>query len=140
MPEDIEDLGSSFQLIKKKCQQWSVIDLSLERKMIIGTWNILKMNNWDLDYINMEVQAYIRIDNKGTGEFQFGLVSGQIQGSFKKDIEGVTFDFIWEGCDENDYVSGDGWIRAKDNENAEGEIRFISGEISLFQAVKVKLE
>ncbi len=98
------------------------------------------MSEWDQDYLNMEVQAFIRIDNKGTGEFQFGLVSGQIQGRFKKGTDGVTFDFNWEGSDEGEYVSGNGWIHYRDNENAEGEVRFYSGEISLFKASKVRLE
>lgn len=98
------------------------------------------MSEWDEDYINMEVQAFIRIDKKGKGEFRFGLVSGHISGGFVKDENDVIFKFAWEGSDEGEYVSGDGWIRARDDENAEGEIRFHSGEISLFKASKVRLE
>ena len=44
----------------------------------IGTWYIYEMEAWDEDYFNMEVQAYLRIGAKGLGDFQFGLVSGQI--------------------------------------------------------------
>jgi len=97
------------------------------------------MSEWDADYINMEAQAFIRFEDDGTGEFHFGLIYGNIIGRFEKNSDPPIFDFDWEGSDEGDYVSGDGWVRVKDNENAEGEIRFISGEISLFQAVKVKL-
>jgi len=85
----------------------------------------------------MEVQAYIRIGRDGLGEFQFGLVSGQVSGRFEK---GSKFKFTWEGSDEGEYVSGNGWIRSRDDENAKGEIRFLSGEISLFKASKVRLE
>ena len=38
-----------------------------------GTWDIYEMSNWDEEYYNMEVQAYIEIDEQGNGEFQFGF-------------------------------------------------------------------
>jgi hypothetical protein len=43
------------------------------------------MEMWDEDYFNMEVQAYVRIDSEGLGEFQFGLVSGEIDGEIVED-------------------------------------------------------
>ena len=45
-----------------------------------GTWHIYEMQMWDEDYFNMEVQAFIEIDAKGHDNFQFGLVSGEIDG------------------------------------------------------------
>ncbi|MDQ1318026.1 MAG: hypothetical protein QG588_1682, partial [Candidatus Poribacteria bacterium] len=45
-----------------------------------GTWHIYEMENWDEGYFNMEVQAYITIDSSYGGEFQFGLVYGNIDG------------------------------------------------------------
>src|SRR4030095_1001833 len=45
-----------------------------------GLWYITTMELWDEDYLNMEVQAFIRITREGGGEFQFGLVSGQLDG------------------------------------------------------------
>jgi hypothetical protein len=50
-----------------------------------GTWHIYEMSNWDDEYFNMEVQAYIEIDEQGNGEFQFGLVHGYIDGDIVKD-------------------------------------------------------
>ena len=47
---------------------------------VIGTWHIYEMELWDEDYFNMEVQAYIKINSQGLGYFQFGLVSGKIDG------------------------------------------------------------
>ncbi len=46
----------------------------------VGTWHIYEMEMWDDDYFNMEVQAYVAIDSRNLGDFQFGLVSGQIDG------------------------------------------------------------
>ncbi len=45
-----------------------------------GTWHIYEMEAWDEDYFNMDVQAYIRIYPNNLGVFQFGLVSGGIDG------------------------------------------------------------
>jgi hypothetical protein len=53
------------------------------------------MELWDEDYFNMEVQAYIQIKSNGIGEFQFGLVSGQIDGEIAN--EGNQERFVFEG-------------------------------------------
>lgn len=45
-----------------------------------GTWHIYEMELWDKDYFDMEVQAFIKIERSKRGEFQFGLVSGAIDG------------------------------------------------------------
>ena len=94
------------------------------------------MSEWDKDYCNMEVQAYIKVEKKGFGEFQFGLVSGSINGDFIIRNDEDIFDFTWEGCDECDDASGDGWMKIKENETAEGEIRFHAGDKSMFWAEK----
>lgn len=75
-----------------------------------GLWHITTMEMWDEDYLNMEVQAFIRITREGGGEFQFGLVSGQIDGEVVKTTAGERFEFTWEGNDECDPASGSGWL------------------------------
>jgi len=42
---------------------------------LIGTWHIYEMEQWDKDYFNMKVQAFIEFKKDGTGDFQFGLVN-----------------------------------------------------------------
>jgi|SRR3989344_4394444 len=101
-----------------------------------GLWHIISMSNWDKKYCNMEVQAYIKIEKNGIGEFQFGLVQGQICGDFKKEEQ--IFDFTWEGSDECDEANGDGWIKIKNDDLLEGEIRFHGGDRSDFLAKKIK--
>lgn len=108
-----------------------------EKRKLAGTWHIFKMSGWDTDYINMEVQAYIHINKKGMGGFQFGLVSGQVDGRFEKDTDGPIFDFTWEGSDEGEPMSGDGWMIARNDGSAEGEFRIHLGDSSLFWAQKV---
>jgi hypothetical protein len=90
------------------------------------------MEMWDEDYFNMEVQAYIKIDAKGLGDFQFGLVSGQIDGEIVKDGADERFEFTWEGNDECDPASGSGWLRLKNKNTLEGKIKFHLGDSSKF--------
>jgi hypothetical protein len=99
-----------------------------------GTWHITEMENWDEDYFNMEVQAYIEIDERGYGDFQFGLVTGQIDGEVVKDKLGEKVEFTWDGSDENDEASGSGWMRLKDEDTLEGKIKIHGGDSSLFLA------
>lgn len=103
-----------------------------------GVWHIHEMEEWDEDYFNMEVQAYIKIDKKGLGEFQFGLVSGQMDGEIVKDGVEERFEFTFEGNDENDPASGSGWLRLKDKNNLEGRIKFHLGDSSRFLAKRAK--
>lgn len=42
----------------------------------LGPWQIVTMETWDEDYSNEEVQAFIELEENGTGHFQLGHVSG----------------------------------------------------------------
>ncbi|MFM7425998.1 MAG: hypothetical protein ACKO7W_13575 [Elainella sp.] len=99
-----------------------------------GTWHITEMENWDEDYFNMERQAYFEIDQRGWGEFQFGLVTGSIDGEVEQDGSGERFAFTWNGSDENDEASGSGWLKLKSKDRLEGRIKFHQGDSSLFLA------
>lgn len=101
---------------------------------LAGTWHITEMGLWDEEYFNMEVRAYIRIAEEGFGDFQFGLVSGSIDGRFVKRGRGERFEFTWDGNDECDRASGSGWLRKKGEGMIEGEIAFHLGDRSRFLA------
>ncbi len=103
-----------------------------------GLWHIYEMETWDKDYFNMEVQAYIRIGKNRLGEFQFGLVSGEIDGRIAGHPDGKRFEFTWTGNDECDDASGSGWLRIKDENTLEGEFKIHLGDSSKFLAKKVK--
>ena len=103
-----------------------------------GIWHIYEMETWDEDYFNMEIQAYIKIGPKGLGEFQFGLVSGYIDGEPVKDGADERFEFTWEGNDECDPALGSGWLRLKDENNIEGRIKLHLGDGSNFLAKRAK--
>lgn len=100
------------------------------KKDFIGKWRIIEMSNWDNDYFDMEVPAFIKIDKNLMGSFQFGLVSGQIDGRITK-YKGIElFEFTWDGNDECDPASGSGEMQLKDENNAEGTIQIHLGDRS----------
>ena len=101
-----------------------------------GTWHINEMDQWDEDYINMEVQAHITIDKNDGGNFQFGLVCGQIDGEIVNDKSGEILEFTWDGNDESDEAQGSGWVKLKAKDKLEGKIKFHQGDSSLFTATR----
>ena len=104
----------------------------------VGTWHICKMEMWDESYFNMEVQAYIRISADGTGDFQFGLVTGEFDGEIVGQGSREKFEFTWEGSDEMDSASGSGWVKLKDEKTIEGKIKFHQGDSSTFLAKRAR--
>jgi hypothetical protein len=108
------------------------------KNKFIGKWRITSMSEWDKEYCDMEVQAYLNIEKNLMGDFQFGLVSGQIDGRIVKRPDGDCFDFTWDGNDECDPASGNGWMKLKDKNNAEGEIKLHLRDDSTFQAKRMK--
>jgi hypothetical protein len=103
-----------------------------------GTWHIYEMEEWDEDYFNTVVQAYIEIEPDNSGNFQFGLVCGEIDGRNVDYADGKRFEFTWDGNEECDRVCGSGWVRLKEKDELEGEFRFHRGDSSTFSARRVK--
>ena len=122
-----------------KKQKIKLKQTEIGKNDFIGMWHITKMSEWDNDYVNEEVQAFIRIKKSGIGEFHFGLVQGSMSGSFKKNTEGMIFDFTWDGNDECDSANGDGWMKINEDGTIKGDIRFHAGDISEFWAKKSKI-
>ncbi len=102
----------------------------------IGTWHIVSMSEWDEEYLNAEVPAFIEFDEKGCGSFQFGYVYGQM------DCRPTTWDgepaveFSWDGNDEMEAAQGRGWAVVKGDE-LHGMIIFHFGDDSDFVARRV---
>lgn len=106
-------------------------------KKLAGTWHITDMDMWSEGYFNMEVQAYIKLDQNGDGKFQFGLVRGSIvNGEIEED--GAAYDFRWEGSDEMNEASGTCYLSLTDKDQVEGEFTFDNGDTSGFQAERAK--
>ncbi len=99
----------------------------------LGTWRIVSMEAWDVDFLDMEVPAYISIKHDNRGRFHFGAVQGEIDGCIEM-LNGVPrFSFSWAGNDEMDNANGRGWV-IHDGKQLIGHIYFHMGEESAFRA------
>lgn len=108
-------------------------------KLVVGIWRITGMEVWGADYFDMEVAAHVTIRNDLTGEFQFGLVQGDIDARVA-DIGGVArIEFSWSGADENDPMSGRGWMDVT-GDQAQGRIFIHLGDDSAFTSVRQDAE
>lgn len=104
-------------------------------KAVLGTWRITSMEVWDADYFDMESPAHITLLADLTGEFHFGLVQGDLDARVSS-VDGVArVEFSWSGADENDPISGRGWM-AVAGDQAEGRIFIHLGDDSGFTAVR----
>jgi hypothetical protein len=103
---------------------------------LIGLWHIYEMELWDEDYFNMETQAYIEITPGNMGEFQFGLVTGSLDGDLEDNNGKERFTFTWEGAAEMDEASGSGWLQLSRKDQADGLIKLHGGDKSTFKARK----
>lgn len=104
-------------------------------QLLFGLWHIVWMSNWDEDYFNEEVQAFLKIEETGQSEFQFGYVQGQMDCRITTDPESSSVKFTWEGIDAADGTpcSGRGWAVVKKGE-LRGKIFFHLGDDSKFLA------
>lgn len=102
-----------------------------------GRWRIVSMSEWDEEYLDEEVQAFIEFDDKGGGSFQFGYVRGILD-----DREGLrdgqpAVEFSWEGGDGADGtpLTGRGWA-ALGEDGLNGMIVIHEGDESEFVATR----
>jgi hypothetical protein len=110
---------------------------SENKHSLIGLWYIYEMDMWDEDYFNMETQAYIEIAAENIGEFQFGLVTGSLDGELEDRNGKERFAFTWDGSDEMDEAIDSGWLQLSSKDEVEGLIKFHGGDRSTFKARRV---
>jgi hypothetical protein len=80
--------------------------------------------------LDMVEPAYILFQTDGRGEFKLGCVVGGIGCALYTDAA----EFTWEGNDEMDEASWNGWAELIDNGAIQAEITLHSGDESTFQA------
>jgi hypothetical protein len=86
---------------------------------IRGRWRVVETPGYDMAVPG----AYILLDEDG-GEFAFDCLTGSIHGT----CEGDAVEFSWQGNDEMDPASGDGWAELRDDGALEGEINLDNGD------------
>ena len=98
-----------------------------------GRWHIVSMTEWDEDYLNEEVQAFIEFDDKGDGSFQFGYVQGFMDCRETTRDDKPCVEWSWEGNDEMDPAQGRGWA-VVEGDQLDGMIFIHLGDDSEFVA------
>src|SRR3954464_4872285 len=102
-----------------------------------GRWHIVSMPEWDEEYIHEEVQAFIEFDAKGTGEFRFAYVRGDMGCRLTTRDGEPAIEWSWQGYDELDPEAGGGWAVLKGDE-LHGIILFNDGDECDFVAKRVE--
>jgi hypothetical protein len=74
----------------------------------VGLWHIVSMETWDEDYFNEEVQAFIELEENGTGHFQFGYVQGYMDWRPGTRDGQPCVEWTWEGTDGADMTEMSG--------------------------------
>ncbi len=101
---------------------------------MLGLWRITHMDQWPQDFVDAEVDGYIRFDHGGVGEFQFGYVHGWIDHELT-DREGKpAAEWSWEGNSEMDPACGRGWAVLEDDGTIKGKLSIHGGDKSGFLA------
>lgn len=94
------------------------------------------MDNWDQDFVDAEVEGYIRLEKGGRGEFQFGYVCGVIDHELTERDGKPATEWSWEGNGEMDEVRGRGWAVLEDEGTIRGKLAIHQGDKSGFVAVR----
>lgn len=93
-----------------------------------GRWRIVETPDHDRGE-----PAYIVFDKTG-GEFAMGCLTGSIYGACKGD----AVEFTWDGNDEMDEASGNGWAELQDDGSLHGEVCLECGDDIPFIARRQK--
>lgn len=101
----------------------------------VGRWRITHMDLWDQDFVDAEVVGHFTFAVDGSGEFQFGSVSGGMDGRLTTRDGQPCVEWTWDGSDEMDPAQGRGSSVLQGGE-LHGLIAFHQGDESAFVAVK----
>lgn len=100
----------------------------------LGRWQIIEMEVWDQDFVELKGPGYIKFDKDNLGTFQFGTTQGQLDCRLEEQgSESPRIEFSWDGQDYNTPASGRGWAILQDGELS-GRIYIHLGDDSWFKA------
>jgi len=82
----------------------------------VGRWRITQMDLWDQAFVDAEVEGYVDFTATGSGDFQFGYVTGGMHCRLTTRDGQPCVEWTWDGNDEMDPVQGRGWGVIKGDE------------------------
>lgn len=92
-----------------------------------GRWRVVETPGYDM----AGPGAHILFGQEG-GEFAFGCLTGSIHGACHGDV----IEFDWDGSDEMEEVSGQGWAELQPDGSLGGEISLDNGDDIAFIALR----
>jgi hypothetical protein len=104
---------------------------------VAGRWQIVEMELWESDALNLVAPAFIEFGEDGLGSFGFIAVQGEMDCREVVQDGRPGVEFSWEGNDECDPASGRGWAVLEEDGSLHGRIFFHLGDDSEFTAVRV---
>lgn len=104
--------------------------MAISEARLVGKWRIIHTEAWDRPHLDLAGPAFITIHADGRGEMAFGALEAAVDCGFTP--SGI--DFEWNGADEGDQVSGEGWANLRDDGHLEGEISYRNGDETTFVA------
>ena len=110
--------------------------MAAEKSVLLGRWRIYEMEQWDCDYIDLDVPGFIEFVKNELGSFQFGTVEGGLDCRFETANEGLRVEFSWEGMSVNDPGCGRGWAVMQGTE-LYGRLFIHLGDDSWFKAKRM---
>ena len=101
---------------------------------VTGRWQIVEMDLWDRDAVDLLGRAFIEIDADGSGTFRFIAVDGDIDGRHVERDGYPAVECSWVGVDDNDDASGRGWALLETDDSLVGHVYVHRGDDSGFRA------
>lgn len=93
-----------------------------------GLWDIYEIKIISGNFMNMEMQSFIKINEDGRGQLQFGAITGDLTGEIIEQGISKKFMFRWLGMDKVKMINGSGWIEIAKEDLMEGEVAFYNGQ------------
>lgn len=81
----------------------------MPKNPFLGTWRIVHMDEWDNDYLDLVVPAFLKVEKDNSGSFQFGTVQGWLDHRLSSMDGQPRLEWSWEGLNDNDQGCGRGW-------------------------------
>jgi hypothetical protein len=103
---------------------------------IIGSYRIVRLENWTQEFVDAGAPAFIRFDPVGSGEFYFGYTHGRMTVAFTERDGMPAAEWTWMGHDEMDPESGRGWAVLHEGGTLQGKVFFHGGDSAAFTARK----
>jgi len=107
---------------------------------VFGKWRITQMDVWNQEDFDLLGPVFFNFDGTRSGQFRFIAVEGWMDCRHGQRDGCPSVEFIREGNDEGDPVSGRGWVALEPDGTLSGHIYFHRGNDSGFTAIRAEDE